>query len=202
MKLNHAERWLLNNPFRAWVQRYYEAPLLEHLGGCVNGGLVLEIGCGRGVGCELLFQRFGARQVCAIDLDPTMVAQARSRLVTYLPDRLQLEVGDVTAIPAPDGVFDAVFDFGVLHHIPNWQAAVSEVHRVLKPDGRFFFEEITRQALQRWLCRTWLEHPVENRFSADELIAELGHLGIIVGTQNVQCLRGDLLIGVGRVVKV
>jgi len=183
------------------VQRHYEAPLLEHLGGCVKGGLVLEIGCGRGVGCELLFQRFGVRQVCAIDLDPTMVAQARSRLVTYLPDRLQLEIGDVTAIAAPDGVFDAVFDFGMLHHVPNWQGAVSEVRRVLKPDGRFFFEEITCQALQRWVYRTWLEHPVENRFSANELIAELERQGIIVGTQNIQRFRGDLLIGVGHVME-
>src|SRR5258708_28946816 len=66
MKLNGAETLLVNNPFRAWVQRHYEAPLLEHLGGCVKGGLVLEIGCGCGVGCELLFQRFGVRQVCAI----------------------------------------------------------------------------------------------------------------------------------------
>lgn len=200
MRLNCAEMLLVNNPFRAWVQRHYEASLLERLGGCVKDGLVLEIRCGRGIGCELLLQRFGVRQVCAIDLDPRMIAQARSRLASYLPGQLQLEVGDVTAIAAPDGIFDAVFDFGVLHHVPNWQMAISEVRRVLKPDGRFFFEEITRQALQRWVYRTWLEHPVENRFSADELITELERQGIFVGTQNIQRFRGDLLIGVGRVV--
>ena len=184
------------------MQRHYEGPLLEHLGGRVKGGSVLEIGCSRGVGCELLFQHFGVQHICALDLDPAMVEQARLRLAAYLPDRLQLEVGDASAIAASDGVFDAVFDFGVLHHVANWQAAVSEIRRVLKPEGRFFFEEITRQALERWVYRTWLDHPVENRFSAHELLAELERQGITVGTQVVQRFFGDLVIGVGQVIAV
>ena len=49
MKLNTAERWLVNNPARALVQHFYEIPLLRKLGGSVEGGHVLEVGCGRGV---------------------------------------------------------------------------------------------------------------------------------------------------------
>ena len=91
----------------------------------------------------------------------------------YGPQRVQLSVADAAAIPAPDAAFDAVFDFGVIHHVPNWRAAVAEVRRVLRPGGRFFFEEVTRQALERWAYRTFLQHPTEDRFSGAEFVAEL-----------------------------
>jgi hypothetical protein len=73
------------------------------------------------------------------------------------------------------------------------------VRRVLKPGGRFFFEEITSQALRRWMYRLCFDHPKENRFSVRELLAELDRQGIMVGTQVVERFFGDLIIGVGRV---
>jgi trans-aconitate methyltransferase len=44
---------------------------------------VLEIGCGRGVGTEIILERFGARRVFAFDFDPTMVKRARRRLARF-----------------------------------------------------------------------------------------------------------------------
>ncbi len=199
MKLNAIEKALMNNPARSLLQRWYEAPLLERLGGRTEGQRVLEIGCGRGVGTEILLRRFGARQVYAFDLDPDMIARARRRLMAYLSDRLVLTVGDVTAIAADDAAFDAVFDFGIIHHVPNWQAAVAEVRRVLRPGGRFYFEEVTRQALQRWSYRTFLDHPSENRFSGEAFVAELERQGIWVGGNVVKRVFGDFIIGVGFV---
>lgn len=197
MKLNRAETLLMNNPVRASIQRWYEAPLLERLGGRVDGLRVLEIGCGRGVGTEILLRRFGAREVHAFDLDPGMVARARVRLAGYLPGRLQLSVGDVTAIDTADDAFDAVFDFGIIHHVPDWRAAVREVRRVLRAGGRFFFEEVTRHALERWSYRTLLEHPREDRFSGTEFVAELQRQGFQVDNY-VHRFFGDFVIGVGH----
>lgn len=68
MKLNRVDKALMNNPVRALVQRCHEAALMERLGGRVEGARVLEIGCGRGVGTEIIFGRFGAREVHAFDL--------------------------------------------------------------------------------------------------------------------------------------
>lgn len=68
----------MNNPARALAQRRYEAPLLERLGGRTEGQRAFEVGCGRGVGTEIIFERFGAREVHALDLDPEMVGLART----------------------------------------------------------------------------------------------------------------------------
>ncbi len=198
MKLNFWERLLVNNPVRSLVQHHFEAPMLLRMGGRLDGKKVLEIGCGRGVGIEVIFQRFGARHVTAIDLDPRMIELARKRLDSFPANRLRLSVGEAIAIDAPDKAFDAVFDFGIIHHAPNWQKAVAEVARVLKPGGLFFFEEVTKAALERWLYRTLLDHPKENRFSIGEFLAELESQRIKLKGQTATLMFGDIFAGVGR----
>ena len=198
MKLNRVEKVLMNNPVRLMIQRWYEVPLLQRLGGSVGGLRVLEVGCGRGVGTQLLFEEFGAREVHAFDFDPEMVELARRRLAKYPTERLHLTVGDVTAIQEESASFDAVFDFGIIHHVPDWPAAVAEVNRVLRPGGRFFFEEVTSHALDRWFYRTFLEHPSENRFSTTQFVVEVERRGMLVGQDYVERFFGDFVIGVGR----
>ena len=199
MKLNRVEKALMNNPVRALVQRHHEARLMERLGGRLDGMRVLEIGCGRGVGTEIVFERFGAREVHAFDLDPDMVEKARRRLRAYPPGRLRLSVGDAAAIEAEDGSYDAVVDFGIIHHVPDWRRAVSEVARVLRPGGLFLFEEVTRQALSRRFYRTFLLHPPpENWFGAGEFVAELERRGVEVGANVTHWFFGDFVVGAGR----
>jgi len=199
MKLNRIEKALMNNPVRATLQRRYEAALLQRLGGRREGMRVLEVGCGRGVGTEIIFERFGALEVHAFDLDPDMIQRARRRLRRYPPERLRLFVGDAAAIEAADESYDAVVDFGIIHHVPGWQRAIKEVSRVLRPGGLFLFEEVTRQALSRWSYRTFLKHPPkENWFDREEFIAELERQGIEVGTNAIEWFFGDFVIGVGR----
>jgi ubiquinone/menaquinone biosynthesis C-methylase UbiE len=197
MKMNRVEKHLMNNPVRAAFQKWYEAPLLERLGGRVEGLKVLEVGCGRGVGTELILNRFGASEVRAMDLDPDMIRRARARLTGYPAERLHLCVGDVTRMDAGEATYDAIFDFAILHHIPVWQDGVTEIVRVLKPGGRFFFQEVTRHFLDKWFSRTFLEHPAENRFSGEEFVAELERQGLRVGTNWVERGGGDYVYGVG-----
>ncbi len=174
-------------------------PRGEGSGGRLDGLCVLEIGCGRGVGTQIIFEQLGAREAQAFDIDPAMVELARGRLKAYPPERLKLSVGDATAIDAEDGSFDAVVDFGILHHVPDWQAAVSEIRRVLRPGGRFFFMEVTRRALTRRSYRHFFAHPAENRFSRAEFIAELERQRIAVGSNVVERFFSDFIYGVGRV---
>ena len=197
MKLNAWEKLLVNNPVRSFIQHRVEAPRLLSLGGRLDGKRVLEIGCGRGVGIEVIFQHFGANHVTAIDVDPQMVDLAKNRLSAYNQDRLELRVGEATNLPAGDAAFDAVFDFGILHHVPDWQAAVKEIARVLKPGGLFYFEEVTKQALDRWVYRKFFDHPRENRFGVSEFTSELRANGILADhTETI--LSNDIFGGVGK----
>jgi ubiquinone/menaquinone biosynthesis C-methylase UbiE len=198
MKMNWVEKSLMNNPIRAAFQVWGEAPLLEKLGGRTEGMRILEVGCGRGVGTEQIFRRFGAKSVYAIDVDPDMIAKARRRLSRFPSERLKVEVGDVTAIDAEDAAFDAVFDFAIIHHVPNWQSAITEIRRVLKPGGRFYFEEVTRHFLEKWFARTFMDHPTENRFSGSEFVNELERQGFRVRGNYVERGGGDYVFGVGR----
>jgi len=197
VKLNRIEKVLMNNPVRSLLQRRYEAPLLERLGGHTRGMRVLEVGCGRGVGTEIIFERFGAREVYAFDLDPEMVKQARHRLSGYTSAQLKLNVSNATAIMADDESYDAIFDFGILHHVPRWQKAVSEIRRVLRPGGRFYFMEVTSLMLERRLYRKLFDYPTENRFDKEILMTELEGQGIIVGENTVDRLFGEFIYGVG-----
>jgi ubiquinone/menaquinone biosynthesis C-methylase UbiE len=194
----------MNNALRSLGQRY-TAAWLERLGGRIEGGRALEVGCGRGVGVGIILKRFGAATVEALDLDPKMIECARRHVAAGDLARVQLKVGDVTSINAGDATFDAVFDFGAIHLEPNWRKAIAEVRRVLKPGGKFFFEWVTSGILR-------LPYPlVTEAFGRMEsptpplLIHELERQQIKVGESFV-CPRlaawtgfvGDF-VGVGRV---
>ena len=187
----------MNNPVRAFVQRHHEARMFKALGGKTTGQKVLEIGCGRGVGTEIILERFGAGEVHAFDLDPKMIGLARKRVAKFPAEKLQLYVGDAERIDAPDNSYDAVFDFAIIHHIPDWPNALHEVARVLKPGGKFYFEEVTRKGLERWSYRTFLKHPTEDRFSGPEFIRKLETNGVNVGDNYTYWLFSDLVLGVG-----
>lgn len=180
MLLNRVEYALMNNPLRAAVQRHFEAARLLRMGGPMQGGTALEIGCGRGVGAELILDRFGAERVDAFDLDPSMVALARRRLEPQ-GSRTRLWVGDATSIPVADSSYDAVFDFGIVHHIPGWRQALAEVQRVLKPGGRFYAEEVLRPFIQHPVTRRLLEHPQRDRFDRRGFERGLSEAGLEVG---------------------
>jgi ubiquinone/menaquinone biosynthesis C-methylase UbiE len=185
MLLNRIETALMNNPIRAAIQRRFEAERLLALGGRVDGGVALEVGCGRGVGAELILDRFGAARVDAFDLDPKMVALARERLAAR-GDRVRLWVGDAERIEAPDASYDAVFDFGILHHVPDWRAALREIRRVLRPGGRLYAEEVMAAFIQHPLWRRLLEHPQSDRFDAVGFARGLEQAGLRVrGTRTL-----------------
>ena len=169
----------MNNPVRAAIQRRFEVARLLEMGGPMRGGTALEVGCGRGVGTGLILERMGAERVDAFDLDPSMVALAKERLQDR-GDRVRLWVGDVERIDAPDETYDAVFDFGIIHHVVPWRAALGEIHRVLRPGGRFYAEEVLAGFIHHPVWRRLLDHPMEDRFDHEAFERGLGGAGFEV----------------------
>ena len=196
MKLNTVERLAMNNPVRAAHQHHREAAWFAELShGDLRGADVLEVGCGRGVGVEVLLDRLGARHVTAFDIDPAMLERAERRLRDRPADALRLSIGDAAEIAHPAASFDAVVDFGIIHHVPQWQQAVAEIARVLRPGGRLLFEEVPRHVLDSWMLRTFTEHPRTNRFEAAEFAEELARHGLHGSGQLRSRLGGMLFTG-------
>lgn len=98
-----------------------------------SGLRVLEIGCGLGTD-GARFAQAGA-DYTGVDLTEAAVDFARKRFELYdLPGGFR--TADAEQLDFPDESFDVVYSHGVLHHTPDINSAVREIHRVLRPGGR------------------------------------------------------------------
>ena len=94
---------------------------------------VLEIGCGLGTdGAQ--FAKAGA-DYTGVDLTEAAVALAQRRFELF-DLKGNFGTADAENLQFPDASFDLVYSHGVLHHTPDTERAVREIHRVLKPGGR------------------------------------------------------------------
>lgn len=142
--MNKNEFWLMNNPARAFIQRF-EARKLRKMSDLKEGKNILEIGCGQGVGTQLIKTYFKPQRIQAIDLDPKMIQRAKRRIKD---SHVHFEVGDASQLRFKDNSFDAIFDFGIIHHIPNWRDCLKELYRVLKPGGQLIMEDLSIDTFQ------------------------------------------------------
>ncbi len=156
--LNCNRLWVDSWP-RAQAQRLLEARTLLQLGGRADGGRVLELGPGRrGTGLRLAVTAFGAARAEGVELHPGSV-RACARAIADLGARACVRQGDATRLDAPDGAYDAVFCYHLLHHADDWRAAVTEAARVLRPGGQFYVAEMTARFVDSAPLRAVSHHP-------------------------------------------
>lgn len=176
MKVNWPERIWVNSPLRLLVQEQ-ESRFFERLLDLPPDGRCLEIGCGRGVGLGLIAQRFQPARVDGLDVDPEMIRLARARAGRNSAKGV-LMTADAQELPYRRETLDAVFNFGIIHHLENWRRGIEEIARVLIPGGRFYFEEIYPPLYANVLFRRMLDHPRENRFHGPQFRAALEANGL------------------------
>lgn len=97
-----------------------------------QGRDVLEVGCGLGTD-GINFARAGARYT-GIDLTEASIELVRKRFELEGLEA-DLRVADAESLPFADASFDLVYSHGVLHHTPDTERAIGELHRVLRPGG-------------------------------------------------------------------
>ena len=110
----------------------WHIPLAADFAGA-RGLRVLEIGCGLATD-GALFAKAGAHYT-GIDLTDAAINLARQNFA-WRGLTGEFEVADAENVRFPDESFDIVYSHGVLHHTPDTQQAVREIHRVLRPNGR------------------------------------------------------------------
>lgn len=97
------------------------------------GQAVLDIGCGPGLLAQDMTAAVGTSgRVVAVDPAATMVTLARERSA----GTFEVALGDATRLPFASNRFDAAAVVQVLEYVPDVDAALAEMHRVLRPGGR------------------------------------------------------------------
>jgi len=133
-----------------------------------QGANILEVGCGRGAGANLIFNNFHPSRLHILDLDLKMIQKARTHLSLASKEAVNMYVGDAVDLPFKTGSLDAVFGFGFLHHVPDWRQGLSEIARVLKPAGLYYIEELYPSLYQNVITKRILLHPEHDRFSSND----------------------------------
>jgi len=95
------------------------------------GEYVLDLGCGDGQLTRRIAE--SGAHVLGVDASAEMVSAARER-------GIEAEHANAEELPFRDATFDAVFSNAVLHWVRNQDRMMQQVHRVLKPGGRFVAE--------------------------------------------------------------
>lgn len=102
------------------------------------GREVLDIGCGSGGVTLHLARRHGAARVVGFDVEAPVIDYARRRAATQgLGDRVSFVHGAPGPFPFPDESFDLVFSKDALLHVPDKDALLREIFRILRPGGWF-----------------------------------------------------------------
>jgi len=110
-------------PYLPEFARFYEG----------HGKDVLEVGVGMGAD-HVEWARSRPRSLTGIDLTARAIDHVKQRFDTCgLISNVFL--GDAENLPFPSESFDIVYSWGVIHHTPDTQTAVREIHRVLRTDG-------------------------------------------------------------------
>lgn len=115
---------------------------------------LLVVGCGSGLEALILAQTLQAA-VVGIDrhlrtppAENEKAADFQAALAAY---SVRLQEGDATALEFDDESFDIIYSYHVLEHIPHYQQALKEMHRVLRTGGAYMVGTPNRSRLLGYL---------------------------------------------------
>ena len=142
---------------------------------------VLDIGAGLAGPARLLASALGCRVDCIeYSRDYCAGAKLLNRL-TGLDDRIEVHEGSALDLPFPDDSFDVVWMQNVGMNIADKQTLYGEIYRVLKPGGRYAFQEMAAgETATAYFPLPWATDPADSFLvSAEEMRSALGGIGFV-----------------------
>jgi ubiquinone/menaquinone biosynthesis C-methylase UbiE len=127
-----AKATLTSMPCRLFTRRVILPWILQ---GERPSGEGLEIGAGSGALTAQLLTLYPKFRMIATDYDAELVGTAEQILAGY-GKRASVQWADAAQLPFEDGRFDLVLSAAMLHHVIEWDKALAEAVRVLRPGGR------------------------------------------------------------------
>ena len=129
------------------------------------GETVLDLGSGGGIDCFLAADRVGETgHVIGVDMTHAMVDLARQNAEKLNAKNVVFKLGKIEAIPQQDASVDLVISNCVIALSPDKDRVFDEIHRILKPGGRFVVSDMVVTE----------ELPDEVRSSAEEWVSCVG----------------------------
>ena len=145
MKMTKFEKFFVNSPRRGRRVAEYAEKMLRSVG-FAPGQSYLDFGCGNGAAAIHVASKLGLN-VTGIDADPEQIEAARATRGQGM--NVRFLTADGTKLPFGDNEFDFVATHMVTHHIPDWQNALQQMLRVLKPNSYLIYKDF---ALPKWVA--------------------------------------------------
>lgn len=108
-----------------------------------QGDVVIDLGSGAGNDAFIARHETGETgKVIGIDFTPAMIARARQNAEVRGFHNVEFRQGDIEKMPVTANTADAIVSNCVLNLVPNKDAVIKEIYRVLKPGGHFSISDI------------------------------------------------------------
>ena len=143
--LEYADEWLEGLP-ESSIESFAGTGNPFSLGELRPGERVVDVGCGAGIDSLIAAKKVGPDgRVIGVDMTPSMLEKARQGAKEAGLKNVEFREGYAEELPIVDGWADVVISNGVLNLMPDKSAALEEMSRVLKSNGRLQIGDILVQ---------------------------------------------------------
>lgn len=152
-----------------------------------EGERIIDIGFGGGYALDRVRERVAPARPIGVEISVPMIEAGRE----HWGDAVELHLADVKAMPFVEAAADAVLSVNTIYFWPEPRAALSEIRRVLRSDGRLVLG-VRRKSIMRLSPMTWVGFRLYSVRQIEELLRDAGF-----SMQVHEKVKGELIV-VGR----